>query len=93
MTERDSAEAKAAGGDSKQQEAELLWQVERLQRQSEELSEEREVLLKDISLLKGALEKIKERGIALFEVVADVAADALRECLRPLPLVLPRASD
>ena len=64
MTERDSAEAKAAGGDSKQQEAELLWQVERLQRQADELSEEREVLLRDISLLKGALEKIKERGDA-----------------------------
>ncbi|KAK9907534.1 hypothetical protein WJX75_005496 [Coccomyxa subellipsoidea] len=40
MTERDSAEAKAAGGDSKQQEAELLWQVERLQRQSDELRQQ-----------------------------------------------------
>ena len=63
MTERENAEAKAANTDGKQ-EAELQWQLERLQRQSDELREEREGLLRDIDLLKDALEKTKERGTA-----------------------------
>ncbi len=63
MTERENAEAKAANADGKQ-EAELQWQLERLQRQSDELREEREGLLRDIDLLKDASEKTKERGTA-----------------------------
>ena len=58
---RDSDEAKGASRDSKQ-EADLMWQVERLQRQSDKLRDEREGLLRDMDLLKEALESAKDRG-------------------------------
>lgn len=39
-----------------------MWQMEKLQRQSDELRDEREGLLRDIDMLKEALEKAKDRG-------------------------------
>ncbi|BDA48117.1 probable zinc finger protein Dzip1 at N-terminal half [Coccomyxa sp. Obi] len=70
--ERDSAEAKGASRDSKQ-EADLMWQVERLQRQSDELRDEREGLLRDIDLLKDALEKAKDRGQQDLQAAVEAA--------------------
>jgi cell division protein FtsB len=43
----------------------LLWQLERLQRHSDQLKDERESLIRDVDVLKDALEKVKERSAYL----------------------------
>ncbi|CAL8462888.1 g2422 [Coccomyxa elongata] len=70
--ERDSAEAKGASRDSKQ-EADLVWQMERLQRQSDELRDEREGLRRDMDMLKEALEKTKDRGQQDLQAAVEAA--------------------
>lgn len=62
VAERERAEAKGAGEEGRVGAEQLLWQVERLQRQLDEARDEREGLLRDINFLKDASEKAKERG-------------------------------
>ncbi len=63
---------RSSQGEARAQEPKLLWQLERVQKQADDLREERQALLRDVALLEDTLERMKDRSESLTIMMACV---------------------
>lgn len=62
IAEREKQVAREGSAEETRAEVQLPWHVERLQKQADDLREQRESLLHDVHMLEDALERMKERS-------------------------------
>lgn len=74
-------EAALGPGGPRAQQAELVWQADRLQRQVAALQEEREALAQHLGHMQDALAAAKEKGAPLLFAVSEFASHLLTRTL------------